>query len=107
MAREKSTSLTELFSGELKFAIDTLNNWFSNTIKTKFLDLDDIKKQRFIKENPIVPSKTTCCICGFSLGTEACQEHQQWYNFIVEVEYLFLRNIYSEKDLKNGYKKHL
>ena len=33
--REKSTSLAELFSIELKFTIDTLNNWFSNTIKLK------------------------------------------------------------------------
>ena len=97
---EKSTSLAELFSLELKFIIDTLNNWFSNTIKTKFLELDNIKKQMFIKENCIVPSKTTCCICGFLVDTEACGEHQRWYDFIVEMEYLFLRNIYSEKDVE-------
>ena len=36
LAPEKSTSLTELFSVELKFTIDTLNNWFSNTIKKNF-----------------------------------------------------------------------
>ena len=58
LAREKSTSLAELFSVELKFTIDTLNSCFSNTIKAKFLDLDDIKKQVFIKENPFVPSKS-------------------------------------------------
>ena len=75
LAREKSTWLAELFSVELKFTTDTLNNWFSNTIKTKFLKLDDIKKQMFIKENLIVSSKTTCCICGFLLDTEACGEH--------------------------------
>ena len=28
LAREKSTSLAELFSVELKFTIDTLNAWF-------------------------------------------------------------------------------
>ena len=61
-AREKSTSLSELFSIELKFTIDPLNNWFSNNVKPKFLELNDIKKQIFIKENPAVPSKTTCCI---------------------------------------------
>ena len=100
MASEKSTSLAEIISVELKFTIDTFNNWFSNTIKRKFLELDDIKKQVFIKENRIVPSKTTCCICGFLLDTEACEEHQRWYDFIPEMEYLFLRNIYSEKDLE-------
>ena len=61
----------------------------------------------FIKENPIVPSKTTCCICGFILGTEACGEHQRWYNFIAEMEYLFLRNIYSEIDLEKMEKKNI
>ena len=33
---EKATSLTELFSVELKFTIDTLNNWFSYRIKPKY-----------------------------------------------------------------------
>ena len=42
LAREKSTSLSELFSVELKFTIDTLNAWFSDTIKSKFLGLNDI-----------------------------------------------------------------
>ena len=65
LVRQKFTSLAELFSVELKFTIDTLNNWFSNTINPKFLELNDIKNQMVIKENPIVPSKTTCCICEF------------------------------------------
>ena len=38
LAREKSTSLAELFSVELKFTADTLYNWFTNTIKAKFRD---------------------------------------------------------------------
>ena len=44
LAHEKSTSLAELFSIELKFTIDTLNAWFSNTIKSKLFYLNDIKK---------------------------------------------------------------
>ena len=51
LACEKSTSLAELFSVELKFTIDTLNAWFLDTIKSKYFDL-----QNFIKENPFVPS---------------------------------------------------
>ena len=53
LAREKSISLGELFSVELRFTIDTLN-----TIKSKFLEVNDIKNQMFIKEYPIVSSKT-------------------------------------------------
>ena len=52
LACEKSTFLTELFSVELKFTIDTLNNWFSNKIKPiKFLDLNNIQKQILRKSN--------------------------------------------------------
>ena len=100
LASEKSTSLAELFSAKLKFTIDTLNACFSNTIKRKFLDVNDIKKQVLIKENPIVPSKTICSICEFLLDVRACDEHKRWYDFIVECEYLFLRNIYSHTDLQ-------
>ena len=100
LACEKSTSLAELFSIKLKFTMDTLTDWFSNTIKPKFLDVNDIKKQIYIKENAIVPSKTACSICEFLLVVEANGEHKRWYDFIVECEYLFLRNIYNEANLK-------
>ena len=65
LAREKSSSLSELFSVELKFTINILNNWFSNTIKPKFLELDELKKQIFVTENPVVASETICYICVF------------------------------------------
>ena len=48
LAREKSTSLAELFSVELKFTIDILNHWFFNVIKPKFFELNDIKKKRLL-----------------------------------------------------------
>ena len=70
LAREKSTSLAELFSVELKFTVDTLNEWFSKIIKPKFFQLDDIKKQIFLKENPIDQSKEIYSICGFLLNVD-------------------------------------
>ena len=82
LAHEKSTSLAELFSVELKFTIHTLNAWFSDSIKSKFLDLNDIKMQ-------FVPSKMVCSICGFLLDVHARGEHKRWYDFIVECEHLF------------------
>ena len=45
LAREKSTSLAELFWLELKLTNDTLNDWFSNVIKPSFFELNDIKKR--------------------------------------------------------------
>ena len=48
LAREKSISFAELFSVELKLKINTLNAWFSGTIKSKFLYLDDTKKKKIL-----------------------------------------------------------
>ena len=50
-----------------------------------------------MKENPIIPSKTTCYICG---NVETCGEHDRWYDFIVEREHLFIRNINTEDGLE-------
>ena len=50
LAQEKATSLAELFSVELKFTVDTLNEWFSIIIKPKFFEIDSIKKQIYRKE---------------------------------------------------------
>ena len=100
LAREKCTSLAELFSVELKFTFDTLNDWSSNTTKPKFYELSDIKKSVFVKENPIVLSETICCICVFLLDVGATGKQKRWYDFIVDCEHLYLRSIYSESDLK-------
>ena len=70
LSREKSTLLPELFPVELKFAVDTLNMWFKNTIKSKFLELNDIQKSIFVKEKIIDPSKRMWCICDFLLDIE-------------------------------------
>ena len=70
LARHRSTSLTELFSVELKFTIDTLNEWFSSIIKPKFLELHWLKMQVYRKENPIDWQKTICSICGFLLDVD-------------------------------------
>ena len=95
-ACEKSKSLAELFSVELKFTIDTLNEWLFRTIKPDFFELDDIKKQIYMKENPIVQSETICSICGFLLNVDS----DGWFDFVVNCEHLFVRNICRFDDLK-------
>ena len=71
-----------------------------NRVKHKFTELDDIKIQIFINENPIISAKTTCSVCGFLLDVEATQESKHWYDFRVEYKYLFLKNISSYSELK-------
>ena len=50
LARERSTSLAELFSVKLKFKIDTLKARFGKIIKPKFFEIDYTKKQDFRKK---------------------------------------------------------
>ena len=99
IALEKTTSFAELFSLELKFTKDTLQGWFRQTIE--WLELDDIKKEILIKENPIALSKTTCCICGLSLDVEGGKGNNEktWYDFVVEKEHIFIRNVDSREEL--------
>ena len=54
-----------------------------------------------MKINWIVPTETTCSICGFLLDIDAVGKHKRWYNFIVECAYHFLRNIYRNTNLQN------
>ena len=95
-AREKLTSLVELFSTELKLTIDTLKAWFAKIIKPKFFEIDYAKKQDFRKKNP-VDSNMVCYLCNFPLAADS---KKGWFDFVGRGKYLFLKNIYSYNDLK-------
>ena len=62
LVHEKAPSLAELLSAELKFTIDTLNNWFSNMIEPKFLKLSHIKKKHFIEKKPTYTWNYLSCL---------------------------------------------
>ena len=64
LALEKSSSLAEPFSVELKFTIDTLN-WFANITKSKFLELNDIKKGYLSKKIPFSLLELHVAFVGF------------------------------------------
>ena len=64
LAREKSNPLAELFSVELKFTIDTLNDWFSNVIKPKFFELNDIKNRFLLKKIQLYRQKQPALSVG-------------------------------------------
>ena len=101
LVRQKSASLSELFSVELKLTIDTLVRCFNGIFKLKLLELSEIQKQIFVKENPLNWSEMCCCICRFKLSTNTKEGHENakdlttWFDFTVQQEHLFLRNIYS------------
>lgn len=96
LSREKCTSLAELFSIELKFTIDTLKDWFGRIMKPKFFELDSFKKKECRKRNPVTID-ALCSICDFPLNPEA---ENGWFNHVIKAAHLFLRNIYSESEIK-------
>ena len=83
LVKEKINWFSEFFSFELKLKIDTLVKWFNSTFKAKFLELSDIRKQMFVKENSIDFSKTIYCICGFKLSVSDREGPQKTLNNLV------------------------
>ena len=83
-----------MFSVELKFNTDCLKNWFSR--KHKVLDVELEQKSKFIKNNAM-KKNNLCCICDFPLDPKA---PNGWADHVFRSEYLFLENIYSEKEIK-------
>ena len=70
LSRQKSTSLAERFSIELKFTIDALREWFNRIMKPELFELDCFEKKALRKKNPMT-KEITCVICDFSLSAEA------------------------------------
>ena len=104
--KTKSTSLSEMFSKELKFTIDVLVKWFNDIFKSRFNELDELKKQKFIRENPIDWSNQKCVISDLKLAISLSEGYQKteklttWYDFTIQKEHLFLKNIFSYDELK-------
>ena len=96
LAREKLTSLAELFSVDLKFTINILKDWFSRIIKPKFFEIDSSGKQKFRKDNPL-DKNAVPCLCDFPLAVDGVKG---WFDFAARCEHLFLRNIDSYENLK-------
>ena len=100
-------------------------NWFIDVFKPRFNNLHEIKKQLFTRNNPIDWSNKRSVICDFKLAVSLNEVHDTdklttwydftvqkevhdtdklttWYDFTVQKEHLFLRNIYSEQELKQS-----
>ena len=92
--READTALAEMFSIELKFAVDCLKSWFNRNHKVLEISVQD--KANFVKDNP-KKKDTLCCLCDFPIESRAING---WSEHVFKAEYLFLENIYTEKEMK-------
>ena len=93
----KPTSLSEMFSSELKFTTDILVwfncVWFNDIFKSQFNELDMIKKHKLLKEKLTDWHNEKCVICDLKLAVsfqECCEKTtKKWPGMVL----LFKKNI--------------
>ena len=107
-----TAQMTDAAAKVLKFTLDTLVNWFNSVSKQKYLEQNYFQKRAFIVKNPLDLSKTTCCIRGFmpslsswfyafSFFVWRIWTNPKLDDFMVQQEYLFIKNIYSQEYIDN------
>ena len=92
--KTKSTSLSEMFSKELKSTIDVLVKWFNDIFKSRFNELDELKKQKFIRENPIEWSNQKCVISDLKLAISLSEGYQKTEKLTLGMILPFKKNTY-------------
>ena len=90
--KDNCNALAEMFNIELKFTVDCLESWIQHR---KVLKLDEETKMDFRTLNPQT-NETICTICDFPLNPRVENELAK---HIFKAEYLFLENIFSQKQL--------
>ena len=96
----------EMFNYELKLVIDICKKWTSEKCLRKNNSLDMFSKINFKKKNPVDFYKTKYVICNFNIGVattnELESEEMTYYDFVVQKEHCFLRNIFDQDNLKKS-----
>ena len=82
--------------------------WFNQKFKRQFDKINPIKKLRYKSENPINWKKDKCVICKFPLKLELTyfqtpDDEMSFGDFVICYEHKFLRNIYTEKQIKDSH----
>ena len=70
--KQSCFALSEVYSVKLKFTNDLLVIWFHSMYKMRFLEIDQLTKQTYEKNNRIDWAPTNCCICDFKLPVGSC-----------------------------------
>ena len=102
-SRRKPNAISEMFSVELKFALDCLLKWFYS--KNKKIEISLQEKKDYELKNPIDWENGKCCICTFPLDvkpSEKLNEKITYGDFIIQKEHKFSRNVLSKEDLKKS-----
>lgn len=89
-----------MFLTELKFATGCLMRGFVKKLKSIYLETDLQTKKSYESKNLSDWNKGRCVICTFLVcvdakGFNSSTIKKSYYNFIIQNEHKFLRNIYN------------
>ena len=103
--RRCKNSIGQMFSIESALVKKTLLKWFNQKFKRQFDKINPIKKLRYESENLINWKKDKCVICKFPIKLEPTNfqtpdDEMSFGDFVIRYELKFLRNIYTEKQIK-------
>ena len=112
--KKNKIAIFEIFTTELKFAVDCFLRWFNKKFKSNNSELSNDIKIKYEIEHPIDWSQDCCCLCTFPLEInptwyEADGETMSYADFIIFKEHKFssdeLAKTDSLKDLNTFYEQ--
>lgn len=100
-------AISEMFSTQIKFAVDYLVKWFGRKFKSKNLSLSLDKKIRYEKEHPINWENGKCCICNLPLeikakGVDVNAKEMDYLDLFIRKQPKFVINVLEDKELKKS-----
>ena len=105
--RKSKLSLGQMFSIESALVKKTLLKWFNAKYSKQFVKINPFKKLHYEQKNPIKWSEDKCAICKFPLklsptNCDTPDNEMTFGDFMIRYEHKFLRNIYSDEQLKQS-----
>ena len=104
--RKCKNSLGQMFSIESALVKKTLLKWFNLKFKRTFTIINPMEKLKFESSNKIDWKKNKCVLCKFPMKLEPTNSltpdcEMTYGDFIIRFEHKFLRNIFTEKQLRS------
>ena len=106
--RRCKNSIGQIFSIESALVKKTLLKWFNRKSKRQFDKINPIKKLKYESKNPISWKKDKRIICKFPIKLEPKNfqtpgDEMSFGDFVIRYEHKFLRNIYTEEQIKDSH----
>ena len=105
--RKCKNALGQMLTIETALIKTALLSWFNNKIKSQYLELDLLVKNKFERQNPSNWQKDKCVICKIllkidPLGYDVPNPEMSCGDFFIIFEHNFIRNMYLDKEIKQS-----